>query len=236
MGNLVSKATYGSDGTRPVRVCRDQANSEVVMKISGFAVAAVAGLAIGAASSAEATPIPLGSQLSLSGNADLDGTAANPTVNFTFANPAMNNTGAFLTALGNTGSSLMINQGTTIPVANWPTTTATNYTCDGGQVGCMYHTVAGNGTGNIATFNLTSETFTNTGGFLDVMGTGTVRLTGFDPTPANFLLTAQGTGPVTFSATTVAVPGPIVGAGLPGLIAALGGLVALARRRRKQLA
>ena len=34
------------------------------------------------------------------------------------------------------------------------------------------------------------------------------------------------------SFTTAAVPGPIVGAGLPGLVMALGGLVLLARRRR----
>jgi hypothetical protein len=32
----------------------------------------------------------------------------------------------------------------------------------------------------------------------------------------------------------VAVPGPVVGAGLPGIIAALGGLIAFARRRRQQ--
>jgi hypothetical protein len=35
---------------------------------------------------------------------------------------------------------------------------------------------------------------------------------------------------------TTPVPAPIVGAGLPGLVAACGGLIALARRRRRQLA
>ena len=34
----------------------------------------------------------------------------------------------------------------------------------------------------------------------------------------------------------IPVPGPLAGAGLPGLIAGLGGLIALARRRRKLLA
>ena len=40
----------------------------------------------------------------------------------------------------------------------------------------------------------------------------------------------------TFSLTGVAVPGPIAGAGLPGLILACGALLALVRRRRQLVA
>jgi hypothetical protein len=43
-------------------------------------------------------------------------------------------------------------------------------------------------------------------------------------------------GTITVSDTQVSVPGPIAGAGLPGLIAACGGLIALARRRRQLVA
>jgi hypothetical protein len=75
---------------------------------------------------------------------------------------------------------------------------------------------------------------------LDISATGGLTLTGRDNTPGAFSLTTQGGGDgtttVTFSATTVAVPGPVLGAGLPGLVMACGGLLALARRRRQQVA
>jgi hypothetical protein len=48
-----------------------------------------------------------------------------------------------------------------------------------------------------------------------------------------YTISASGPGTFQGNITMSAVPGPVVGAGLPGLIAACGGLIALARRRRK---
>jgi hypothetical protein len=70
---------------------------------------------------------------------------------------------------------------------------------------------------------------------------GTINLVLFPPSPPNPTVSRhKPPGGVTNTSVLIdafsLVPGPIVGAGLPGLVAACGGLLALARRRRRQCA
>ena len=85
------------------------------------------------------------------------------------------------------------------------------------------------------------ETITGVTFFSGGLGGASTSVT-FDGTHARFTETTSGDYDaiggnfIAFNVTTTAVPGPIVGAGGPGLIAGCCGLLALARRRRQLVA
>jgi hypothetical protein len=92
----------------------------------------------------------------------------------------------------------------------------------------------------------TTETFPSNPGIGPLQVTGSnSNLIFFDPVNGllqarkdSFSQTGESNGSSNFSImiNAYSVPGPVVGAGLPGLVAACGGLIGLARRRRRQMA
>lgn len=171
-----------------------------------LALASVAMLAI---AHAQALEISAGSRLNIAGNANFTGS----TISFSTPADLLSGAGDFTTLGTCTGCVNM-----TTPLQYNPPTFGLVYSAATGLTATTFTTDA----------LLNSQSTANT---LDLTYSGTATLTGFDPTPGEWVLTLNQFGQLTgsFSATTAPIPEP-AGLGVLGL-----GLIGLGLARRQPL-
>jgi LPXTG-motif cell wall-anchored protein len=190
------------------------------LTLSALAFTAFAGLT----SAASAAPIALNSSINYTGVV----TAVTPnTINNSTALDFAGTADRFIGTGGTfAGLSCLGNCGTLSDLPNVQV---------GNQAIANFFSLSGGNAPFTINFDLTSITDIDRSrtNFLDIALTGIFRVTGFDPTPGTAFLSTQRAGgslTTTFSASAMAVPGPIAGAGLPALLA-LGGFVWTRRRK-----
>lgn len=183
--------------------------------------AAVAAAMFGISERVQAAPIAAGSELSLNGSDTFTATAT--TFDITFSNPANigGTSGSFADAAAFGPVPPAIDN--VVTMISTLTDASTNFQLYSATVGAITSTLTA---GAISSFTFTAGSIPS----LDVFGTGTLTLTGFDSEPGNFTLTTQGGQTnVTFSETSIA-SGAVSEPGALGIIGI--GLLAVFGLRR----